>query len=57
MIMKNKDDFREYLLKLEDYYMTKYMRIKDSKPLDAEPEKRLSLLLGHIIEEYDDKHR
>jgi len=49
-----KAEFRKYLLELEDYYMSEFKRVKDRKPFTAEPEKRMSLLCGHVLQKFDD---
>ncbi len=53
----SKAEFRKYLLELEDYYMSEFERVKDSKPFAAEAEKRMSLLCGHILQKFDDTVR
>ena len=57
MIDADRKEFRKYLLSLEGYYMGEFMRLKDSKPLAAEPEKRMSLLVSHILSEFDNKFK
>ena len=53
MDTEKKKQFREYLLALEKHYMSEFERVKHSKPFAAEPEKRISLLCGHILSEFD----
>lgn len=52
-MVEHSKGFREYLLSLEDYYMNEHTRIKDSKPFAAETERRMFLLCGHILSEFD----
>ena len=46
-------DFRIYVLSLEEHYRKEHERLKDDKPFAAEPERRMMLLCGNIIEHFD----